>query len=553
MENNYKQFIRFNFYFGLALMLACLPFSKFMVSIGQWWLTGAWVLGRLDIQKIRNIYRENTRNRFYLIIVPSFFRLLFEGIGRGFREFFKNRPAMIFASIFLIHLIGLIFTVDFQYALKDLRTKIPLFILPIFLSTTEAITRKTFYRFMLLFIVSLFIVTLFNAWKVIDHDYIDIRDISRHVGNIVFGLLISLSIFASGYLLIKKGTYPGIIKILLSVILVWSVIYLVITQSMTGLSISILTILFLIPVLIFRKKNIWLKVSLTLLILIITGSVVFYLQKVVRDFYRADPVDYQKLEKLTSRGNPYKHDPFHKQTENGHYIWLYIQSEELRESWNMRSKIPFDSNDLKGQPIKFTIVRFLTSKNERKDADAVQRLSAEEIHAIERGVANELYIKKFSIRGRIYEFLMGYDNYIQTGNPTGSTVMQRLEFWKASLGLIKDNWLHGVGTGDMNIAFQQQYEKMNSKLSLDQRWRSHNQYMSVWIGFGIFGLIWFLFAVFYPPIATRRLDDYFFLVFFIIAMIAMLTDDTIESQMGVTFFSFFYCFFLFARKEKDPV
>lgn len=553
MDNNYKQFIRFNFYFGLALMLACLPFSKFMVSIGQWWLTGAWVLGRLDIQKIRDIYRENTRNRFYLIIVPSFFRLLFEGIGRGFREFFKNRPAMIFASIFLIHLIGLIFTVDFQYALKDLRTKIPLFILPIFLSTTEPITRKTFYRFMLLFIVSLFIVTLFNAWKVIDHDYIDIRDISRHVGNIVFGLLISLSIFTSGYLLIKKGTFPGIIKILLSVILVWSVIYLVITQSMTGLSISILTILFLIPVLIFRKKNIWLKVSLTLLILIITGSVVFYLQKVVRDFYRADPVDYQKLEKLTSRGNPYKHDPLHKQTENGHYLWLYIQSEELRESWNIRSKIPFDSNDLKGQPIKFTIVRFLTSKNERKDADAVQRLSAEEIHAIERGVANELYIKKFSIRGRIYEFLMGYDNYIQTGNPTGSTVMQRLEFWKASLGLIKDNWLHGVGTGDMNIAFQQQYEKMNSKLSPDQRWRSHNQYMSVCIGFGIFGLIWFLFAVFYPPIATRRFDDYFFLVFFIIAMIAMLTDDTIESQMGVTFFSFFYCFFLFARKEKDPV
>lgn len=553
MENNYKQFIHFNFFFGLALMLACLPFSKFMVSIGQWWLTGAWVLGRMDIRKIRNIYRENTRSRFYLIIVPCFFMLLFEGIGKGFREFFKNRPAMIFASIFLIHLIGLIFTVDFQYALKDLRTKIPLFILPIFLSTTEAITRKSFYRFMLLFIVSLFIVTIFNAWKVIDHDYIDIRDISRHVGNIVFGLLISLSVFASGYLLVKKRTFPGIIKVLLSVILIWSVIYLIITQSMTGLSISILTILFLIPVLIFRKKNIWLKVSLTLLILIITGSVVFYLQKVVRDFYRADPVDYQKLEKLTSRGNPYKHDPLHKQTENGHYIWLYIQSEELRESWNTRSKIPFDSNDLKGQPIKFTIVRFLTSKNERKDADAVQRLSAGEIHAIERGVANELYIKKFSIRGRIYEFLMGYDNYIQTGNPTGSTVMQRLEFWKASLGLIKDNWLHGVGTGDMNIAFQQQYEKMNSKLSPDQRWRSHNQYMSVCIGFGIFGLIWFLFAVFYPPIATRRFDDYFFLVFFIIAMIAMLTDDTIESQMGVTFFSFFYCFFLFARKEKDPV
>jgi hypothetical protein len=33
----------------------------------------------------------------------------------------------------------------------------------------------------------------------------------------------------------------------------------------------------------------------------------------------------------------------------------------------------------------------------------------------------------------------------------------------------------------------------------------------------------------------------------------MLTDDTIESQMGVTFFTFFYCFFLFLKREKDPV
>jgi len=94
---------------------------------------------------------------------------------------------------------------------------------------------------------------------------------------------------------------------------------------------------------------------------------------------------------------------------------------------------------------------------------------------------------------------------------------------------------------------------MNSKLSPDQRWRSHNQFMSICIGFGIFGLIWFLFAILYPVFVTKRYDDYFLFIFLIIAMISMLTDDTIESQMGVTFFAFFYCFFLFARKEKESI
>jgi ABC-type Na+ efflux pump permease subunit len=51
----------------------------------------------------------------------------------------------------------------------------------------------------------------------------------------------------------------------------------------------------------------------------------------------------------------------------------------------------------------------------------------------------------------------------------------------------------------------------------------------------------------------RRYDDYFFLVFLIIALLSMLAGDTIESQTGVSFVAIFYTLFLFARKEKDAV
>jgi len=131
--------------------------------------------------------------------------------------------------------------------------------------------------------------------------------------------------------------------------------------------------------------------------------------------------------------------------------------------------------------------------------------------------------------------------------------MQRLEFWKASIGIIKENWLTGVGTGDMNIAFRAQYEKMQTKLAPDQRWRSHNQFLSIFVGFGILGLIWFLTAILYPPFLLRRQDDFFTVVFLVIAMSSMLTEDTIESQTGVSFFAVFYALFLFARKEKDAI
>ena len=181
------------------------------------------------------------------------------------------------------------------------------------------------------------------------------------------------------------------------------------------------------------------------------------------------------------------------------------------------------------------------------------KLTDEEVHEIEKGTANMVFSQTFSIRGRIYELLWGYDEYRKSGDPTGSSVMQRLEFWKASWGLIQQNWLTGVGTGDMNEAFQQQYTRMHTKLAPDQRWRSHNQFLSIFVGFGIFGLLWFLFSVFYPPIVLGKFSDYFFLIFIIIAIISMIPEDTIESQAGVTFFAFFYTFLLFGRKEDDPI
>jgi O-antigen ligase len=183
----------------------------------------------------------------------------------------------------------------------------------------------------------------------------------------------------------------------------------------------------------------------------------------------------------------------------------------------------------------------------------MRQLSDKDIRAVEKGIANVVFTWNFSIRGQIYQLLWGFDEYRKSGDPTGSSLMQRLEFWKASGGIIKEHFLTGVGTGDMNEAFQQQYDKMKSKLAPDQRWRSHNQFLSILVGFGIFGFIWFLFALFYPPLALGKFKDYFFLVFFIIAMLSMIPEDTIESQMGVTFFAFFYAFFLFARKEPDKI
>jgi O-antigen ligase len=107
----------------------------------------------------------------------------------------------------------------------------------------------------------------------------------------------------------------------------------------------------------------------------------------------------------------------------------------------------------------------------------------------------------------------------------------------------------GVGTGDVPEAFRRQYEISDSKLSMKWRLRSHNQYLSFGVAFGILGLIWFMYVLAFPY--TKHGDQgWLFSSFFIIALLSMLTEDTLETQAGVTFFTFFYCLFMFVDPDK---
>ena len=553
MRITWKQFERYWYVFSLGVIIASLPFSKLLLSIGQMMLAGGWIVERFNAGRLFARLSSLSFQKRALQVVPYSVYLLFAGIFKGFREFYRQKPALVFSSIFILHIAGLLLTSDFDYAVKDLRTKFPLFLLPLILSTSKAFDEKGFYRYLMLFVAAVLVRSLFNTWLIAAHDYVDIRDVSRNISHIIFSLLLSLCIFILAHFLFQKKNFPGWLKALFLLLIVWFLVYLVISQSFTGLSITLISLLALIPLMILTIRNSRIRAGLLFSIILIAIAIVVSFRSVVKDYYHVNPVDLTKLDTVTSRGNPYIHNITSTQTENGNYVWLYIQWDEMRGTWNKRSRFPFDSLDLKNQTVAHTVVRYLTSKGWRKDADALEKLTDMEVFAIEKGVANYVFLDEFSVRGRIYEFLSGYDIYRKTGNPTGSTVMQRIEFWKASLGIIHDSWLTGVGTGDMNKVFAAQYKKMDSKLAPDQRWRSHNQFLSIWIGFGIFGLAWFLIALFYPPVMMKRMNDYFVIILLIITILSMLTEDTIESQTGVTFFALFYSLFLFARFSRQKM
>jgi hypothetical protein len=362
-----------------------------------------------------------------------------------------------------------------------------------------------------------------------------------------------MAIFQAFYLLRPKSTEPAGLKVAFALGALWMIAFLVIFAYMTGLVILLATGAVIILYMALAKQGLFIKLATVaglIAVVILTG---FYIAGISRDVNRTDPVDLASLERVTANGNPYWHDTTNLQVENGHYVWIYLSMEEMKEAWNQRSRYDFEGKDKAGQELRYTLIRFLASKGYRKDAEGVNSLTDAEVALVENGTASIVYSERSMLYVRIYKLFWAYNEYRVTGNASGHTLMQRFEYWKTARQIVRDNrsWLAGIGTGDLNGEFQAQYEKMDTKLAKEFRWRTHNQYLAIFVTFGAIGLLWFLVFLGFPAARLGKFSDYFYLTFFIIFALSMLTEDTLETQAGVTQFAFFSSFYLFSKKFND--
>ena len=76
--------------------------------------------------------------------------------------------------------------------------------------------------------------------------------------------------------------------------------------------------------------------------------------------------------------------------------------------------------------------------------------------------------------------------------------------------------------------------------------RAHNEYLTLLISFGILGLFWSLFSWTWPAWRMGAFKRPLFVCWAIIFTASCFSEDTIETQMGATFFAYFYTLLVFA-------
>jgi len=155
-----------------------------------------------------------------------------------------------------------------------------------------------------------------------------------------------------------------------------------------------------------------------------------------------------------------------------------------------------------------------------------------------------------SVSQRINEAKNEVDHYKAGGNPSGHSIAQRFEYWKIAKHIFINNPIIGVGTGDIDDEFKSYYATHETPIKKEFQFRAHNQYFTILSTFGIIGFIFFMIAFTVPYF--KGIEKYSLIptVFIIITMLSMLTEDTLETQAGATFVSFFFSIFLLSAFKK---
>lgn len=505
----------------LCITVLGMPLSRFLMSFGTAGVAAAWVISGNWRYKIDNL-KENS---FLWPII----------------------------ALFLIHIVWLIGADNPKEAAHDINVKLPLLFFPLVIGSFR-LTRKQIMIVIQVFVVAVVISTLvslgvylgiYTPKKPVDN----IRDISIFISHIRLGLMCLMSVCVIVYAWHCHATeMKGWHKLVFVVLVLWLAYFIMLIQAATSWISAIVTVIVLFLLYHKQIRNWQFYGFLTILVAMIV-SITVSIKGVYNDFYDIKETG-TSLPECTANGNPYTHNLRNTDIENGYYVGRYICLDELTAEWNKRSAITIGNKDGHGQPIKHTLIRYLTSKGLTKDSCGVWQLTEADIKGIESGATNCIYIEKSNVYKRIYEVVWEFDHYLKYGDPNGKSVCMRIEFFRTGLHILKQHLWFGVGTGDVNDSFAQAYIELNSPLKPEYRFFAHNQYLTFAIAMGLIGLVLALACIF-APLFMRKSAHFLLATFFTILFVSMFDEDSLTRQLGSIMFAMMYALALLLAKPKE--
>jgi hypothetical protein len=506
---------------SLVLCIVFLPWSTAFLSIAQMLMVANWLAAGI----VRG------------------------GVAQRARQAFRTGPSLVFLSLLGIHVLGLLWTSaeGMQWGLDLIRILLPILTFGVVLSSTPRLEAHEL-RSILLWGAWSALASAAFCWLQPGDGTLDYRARSIFTSHIRLALMLCFAIAVFLYHMPR----PWWGKLAYIAAIIWTLYFLNALGSIQSVGILGALVGLALWLRAEQLAPTWRIVTRTALLLAPLLASGLLLQFLLRPQVLPVP-ESSGFGAYTPSGEPYTFDATNPQQENGHLVWTWIAWNEVERTWPTRSALPLDSTDVQGRSVRGTLVRYMTSLQLRKDSAGIMALSDADIAAIEQGRHNAFASQRPTLHRRVDEVLYELGQYRAYARAGGHSVTMRWEFWRTGWAIAKANWIVGVGTGDTQLAFNAAYDSMGS--SLDQRWRlrAHQQWLTLFISFGVIGLSWCLFAFWWPAWRLGAWQRPLFFAWAIVFGISCLTEDTLETQVGATFFALYYALFVFAAPKEEQL
>ncbi len=464
----------------------------------------------------------------------------------------ERAGVMMLLGLFAMYLLWLINTSDLAGGMDEIRLKLPLLAFPFIIGSSTGFGVTRLRTLLLSFITGCVVaagIGFLALGGVLPVEVNDSRDLAVTLPSIRLSLLLNFAVFTAVWLSLDRRTGGMALRAALGVAAAAMAFFLFRLLSVTGILIFIILLggtgLYLA---LGRRMRIAGLIFAAAAAAVIVATIMLVSETWNSLQQPEDPSVNVPVAKTLS-GNSYTHYPEETLLENGYLVWLNVCEEELREEWSRRSTLPYEGADMGGNELRTTIMRYISFLGMAKDSSAIAALTADDIRNIERGFANPLYARPCSPRAKAYEIVWQIDRAVKGANPSGHSVTQRPEFYRASLGLIRRNPWFGTGTGDVVSGLKEEYRIINTQLTDNYRKLSHNQYLGFAVTFGIPGMVIALALMIIPWLRSPNRAFYPFMIFISIIFMSMFNDDTFHSSVGTAFFSYFYTLLLVFKRE----
>lgn len=433
-------------------------------------------------------------------------------------------------ALYLLYVIGLLWSSNLSAGLNALEIKIPLLVVPLILLTTRPLGGRSWHVVLWLYSMTVFVVSVIGAVRLFTIAELPYREAIPYISHIRFALNCCMVLFLCFGVLTRKGTLLQ--RISAAVLMLWLLVFLLLLRSYTAA--VVITVVSVLVVLTRYRR--WYWILLWLLVMIVAGIVVGY---EVKSYYELKPMAVEPLRPCTANGNPYHHAQ-DGLIECGNYINNYVCQEELACEWSRHSGMDLDELTPCGYTVVSTLIRYLNALDLPKDSLGIAQLTPHQVAEIERGVANPVYEHASPVRKMVYVFLLEYEYGRRTHAVKGFSVLQRLELWGAALKVFRVHPWIGVGTGDVNDELHAQLKVQQSEIAGSGQ-SVHNQYLTFLVAFGVIGcaLLLFMFGRAIPALGSQPT---ILIAWLLVILISCVSENTLGTLAGILFCSWFLAF-----------